>query len=245
MSVSSVSSASLLQSLQQARFSRSEGGADARSSPARFVSDGQNLPQVGAVSPARTSTSGAATTHYFSTEMLGSLLSLQYNGADPAASLFASADLDGDGALNADELSADMAAHAPPGVSVDTGDLASRMIADGDSDGDGQLSASEFAALKPPAGGPPGGAAPGGLSSLVQTIMGGGQASTSGDGRSLDPADTNKDGKVSMSELMAALQSTQAPTSTPSSEASDMLAKLLDQLSRGDQTTPSTVRTTA
>lgn len=226
MSISSVGASSLLQQMQQALFAKADANGDGQLSADEFNSIGQNLPQTGNSGRAEHHRGGAGGAANFSSETMGSLLSLQQSGSDRSAKIFASADADGDGTLTADELAADMAAHAPPGASADTAAMAADLVSQGDADGDGKLSSSEFTALEPPRGGPPPGPPPSDAAASDATASSGGATA-------YDPADTNQDGQVSMSELLAALQSAQGSLSGFSSDASDLLAKLLTSLASG------------
>ncbi|MBX3479825.1 MAG: EF-hand domain-containing protein [Caulobacter sp.] len=230
MSISGITSSASLLQMQQAMFSKADVNQDGQLSQDEFTAIGQKMPGGGKNGGAHHFSGRSSVNFGFSAETLGSLLSAQQSSNDStsrAAEIFAGADSDSDGVLTADELAADMAAHAPPGrEGVDTSDMAARMIADGDADGDGQLSAEEFASLRPP-GGPP----PGGSGSSIGTAS----SQDSGDeaGQTYDAADTNKDGTVSMSELLASLQSASSLASGFSTEAADLMSRLLESLSQG------------
>ena len=124
--------------------------------------------------------------------------------------------------MTADELATDMAAHRPPGRSGDAANMASKLMSRADADSDGVLSLDEFKSAAPPP--PPGG---GGKPQAANDQA----ASTS------DPLDTDGDGKVSMAELLASLQTTGEVQSGFSTEASDLLAKLIDQLTADSAST--------
>lgn len=223
MTLSSIGSSSPMLQLQQAMFSRADANSDGQLSSDEFLSIGQNLQGGGSSDPARPMRPGGETGANFASEMLSSLLSLQA-GPPSAEDLFAAAaaDGDGDGLLSAEELAADMTAHAPPGrEGVDAAERATAFLSMADADGDGALSSSEFEAARP-AGPPPGGPPP---SSAVAG------ASTGTEGESYDAADANQDGVVSMAELLTSLQASESRTSGFSSEASDLLRQLLDRLS--------------
>jgi Ca2+-binding EF-hand superfamily protein len=214
MSLSISGSSGFLQA-QQAMFARLDLNTDGSLSEDEFSALGQELPPAGGARQLR----GGGGHQGFSPETLGALLGVQQvSHADRAAEIFSNADADGDGSLTAEELSADMAAHAPPGLKdTDTSSRASDLVAAGDTDGDGALSAEEFTALKPsgpPRGGPP----PSETSSEAEEET------------TYDAADTNQDGTVSMSELLASLQSSSEATSGFDSEVSDLMAKLLEKL---------------
>lgn len=221
MTLSSIGSSSPMLQLQQAMFSRADANSDGQLSSDEFLSIRQNLQGGGSSDPARPMRPGGETGANFASEMLSSLLSLQA-GPPSAEDMFAAADGDGDGLLSAEELAADMAAHAPPGrEGVDAAERATAFLSMADADGDGALSASEFEAARP-VGPPPGGPTP---SSAVAG------ASTGPEGESYDAADANQDGVVSMAELLTSLQASESKTSGFSSEASDLLRQLLDRLS--------------
>ena len=136
--------------------------------------------------------------------------------------IFSGADSNSDGTLTADELAADMAAHAPRGDAsgTDAATRAADLVTKADADGDGALSLDEFKAAAPPPPPPPGGGQGPKEAATATTDA----ASTS------DPLDTNGDGKVSMAELLASLQTTESAASGVSTEAADLLAKLIAQL---------------
>lgn len=214
MTPASIGGSSALQQQLQAMFAKADLNTDGQLSSDEFLSIGQNLPEPGSSGRAPPLRGGGGGGENFSTATLSSLLSMQ---EDHAAEIFSGADSDGDGALTADELATDMAAHAPPGV--DSSDRAAELMTQADSDGDGALSLDEFKAAAPPPP-PGGGGAPKGASS----------AETAGTTDASDPLDTNGDGKVSMSELLASLQTTDSSESGFSTEAADLLAKLIEQL---------------
>lgn len=211
MSLSISGSSGFLQA-QQAMFAKLDLNTDGALSEDEFSAMGQNLPAQGGARQLR----GGGGCQGFTAETFGALIRVQQmSHADRAAEIFSNADTDGDGSLTAEELSADMAAHAPPGLEdADTATRASDLVAAGDTDGDGALSAEEFTALKPNRthGGPPPS-----------------QAATE-DETTYDAADANKDGAVSMSELLASLQSSSEAASGLDSEVSDLMARLLEKL---------------
>ncbi|MDP1632914.1 MAG: EF-hand domain-containing protein [Caulobacter sp.] len=209
----------MLQQLQQAMASRATGQRSANVS----ASIGQNVPGAGnsgSARPMRGSESGGAN---FSSETMGTLLSLQQTSGGRDAHLsemFAKADTNGDGNLTADELATDMAVNRQPGQADPTSQISEIMSA-ADSNGDGSLSLDEFKAgapKGPPPGPPPPPPPPP-------------SDSASSDETTTDPLDTNGDGKVSMSELLASLQTTDSAASGTASGASDLLARLIKQLS--------------
>lgn len=210
MSLSISGSSGFLQA-QQAMFAKLDLNTDGALSADEFTAIGQNMPpQEGA-----RQLKGGGGFQGFSAETLSALMGVQQTShADRAAEIFAGADADGDGSLTAEELSADMAAHAPPGAAgTDSASRAADMLSAGDTDGDGSLSAEEFTAMKPQGGPPPSGSASG-----------------EAEEESYDAADTNKDGTVSMSELLASLQSSNEVAAGFSSEVSDLMSKLLEKL---------------
>lgn len=211
MSLSISGSSGFLQA-QQAMFAKLDLNTDGSLSADEFSAIGQNMPSQGGARQLK----GGGGFQGFSAETLGALIGVQQmSHADRAAEIFSGADADGDGSLTADELTADMAAHAPPGMDgTDTASRAADLVSAGDADGDGVLSAEEFTALKPPQGGPP--------------PMGG--SGETEEEQTYDAADTNKDGTVSMSELLASLQSSNEVASGFSSDVSDLMARLLEKL---------------
>lgn len=202
---------SLLQQLQQAMFAKADVNADGQLSSDEFLSIGQNMPPPGKSGPAHAMRGRGGGGENFTAATMGALLSLQ---EDRSSEIFSNADSDGDGLLTADELATDMAAHGPPGRSGDATSMASDLVSRADADGDGVLSLDEFKSAAPP---PPG---RGGRAEIANDEA----ASRS------DPLDTDGDGKVSMAELLASLQTTDEVQSGFSTEASDLLAKLIDQL---------------
>lgn len=231
MSISSVGASSLLQQMQQALFAKADADGDGQLSSDEFLAIGQNLPSSGNNGPPPAHSGVGGGRQNFSSDTMGSLLSLQQSDdSDRAAKMFASADSDGDGTLTADELAADMAAHAPPGATGDTAAMAADLVAKADADGDGLLSSDEFAALKPRQGGPPPGGPPPSAASGSETTASTDSTTT------YDPADTNEDGQVSMSELLASLQTAESSLSGFSDDASDLFAKLLSSLAAGSET---------
>jgi Ca2+-binding EF-hand superfamily protein len=232
MTISSVGSSSLLQQLLQARAASSTQatGTDSTSSDP-FASIGQNLPSGGNKGSPPPMQGWSSSGQGFSADTLASLLGAQQTDqTDRAASMFAGADADGDGAVTSDELATAMAAHAPadlPSDAPSATDMASSMLSSGDSDGDGSLSLSEFQAMKPPSGGPhgAGGPPPG------PPPSGGSGDSGASSSASTDPADLNGDGVVSAAELAQTLTSASDQLGSDiSGDASDLMQKLLSQL---------------
>lgn len=220
MTISSVGGSSLMQQLQQAMFSRADANGDGQLSSDEFRSIGQDLQGGGKSGPARAMRGSVGFVANFGPEMMGAMLSMQ--AAPSAEDIFTGADADADGRLTSEELAADMAAHAPPGMEdVDTSQMAADLLADADSDGDGALSVDEFKAARP-SGPPPGG--PRGAWPI--------ESASSGDSpeQTYDAADANQDGVVSMAELLASLQSAEDKASGFSAEVSDLLQRLLDKL---------------
>lgn len=224
MTISSVGSSSLLQQLLQARATTQARTVDTDSTSSDpFASVGQDMPPGGKNGPPPPMRSWSSSGQGFDSDTLASLLSAQQT--ERAASMFAEADADGDGAVTSDELATAMAAHAPTDLPADApgaSDVAGSMLANGDSDGNGSLSLGEFQAMKPPggphgAGGPPPGPPPSG-------------GSDSGD-TSTDAADLNGDGVVSAAELAQTLTSASDQLGSDiSSDASNLMQKLLSQL---------------
>lgn len=217
----STGSSSLLQQLQQAMFARADVNTDGQLSSDEFLSIGQNMPPPGNSGPARALRGGGGGGENFTSATMSSLLSLQ---EDRSSEIFANADSDGDGLLTADELAADMAAHGPPGATGDTASMASDLVSRADADGDGVLSLDEFKSAAPPPPPPP----PGG----ARTEAANDEATAAA-----DPLDTDGDGKVSMAELLASLQTTDEVQSGFSTEASDLLARLIEQLTADSAST--------
>ena len=228
MTPASIGGSSALQQQLQAMFAKADLNTDGQLSSDEFLSIGQNLPQTGSSGRAPPLRGGVGGGENFSTATLSSLLSMQ---EAHAAEVFSGADADGDGALTADELATDMAAHAPPGV--DSSDRAAALMSQADSDGDGVLSLGEFKAAAPPP--PPPGGSP----------KGAGAADAAVTADAGDPLDTNGDGKVSMSELLASLQTTDSAEAGFSTDAADLLAKLIEQLTADTAGSASTTTTPA
>lgn len=217
----SISGGSGFLQAQQAMFAKLDLNTDGSLSEDEFSAIGQNMPSQGGARQLK----GGGRFQGFSPETLGALIGVQQMSHQVrAAEIFSGADADGDGSLTAEELSADMAAHAPPGMEgTDSTSRAADLVSAGDTDGDGALSAEEFTALKPPEtqgtrGPPPGGPPPTGGSGETEEEA------------TYDAADTNKDGTVSMSELLASLTSSNDVAAGFSSEVSDLMAKLLEKL---------------
>jgi Ca2+-binding EF-hand superfamily protein len=229
--------------MQKAMFSKADVNADGQLSQDEFSAIGQKTPEGGNKGSASQLTGSSSASFNFSSETLGALLSaLQSDSSSTtrAAEMFSGADSDADGSLTAEELAADMASHAPPGTEgTDSTDMAAKMIAGGDSDGDGALSSDEFAAMTPPGGPPPGGPPPGGPPPSGGSTSSSTSEDSSTETTSYDAADTNQDGTVSMSELLASLQSASAVASGFSTEASDLMSKLLETLSAAGATSAS------
>ncbi|MDB5438754.1 MAG: putative signal transduction protein with EFhand domain [Caulobacteraceae bacterium] len=227
MSVGSISSSTVLQQLQQMLFSKADANGDGQLDPAEFASVGQNLPR------GKNASGGTSAAQLLSSQSLGSLLSAQMRPPSPAA-MFASADVDGDGKVSADELKAGMAKHAPPGA--DVSGHADKLLARLDTDGDGAISQTEFAAMKPPHGGGHGG--PRGAGGPPKAAAGG-----SGQDQAYDPLDTNQDGTVSPEELAAGLSSVLTQLGNDlNADPLASLKSLLDKLSNnGDGAAASTV----
>lgn len=215
MNLSSIGGSSSLLQMQQAMFSRADANSDGQLSSDEFQSIGQKLQGGGSSDQARPMRPGGPGGANFASETMGSLLALQAQRPS-AEEIFAGADADSDGRLTAEELAADLAAHAPPGrEDVDTTDRAAAFLSRADSDGDGALSASEFEAARP-SGPPPGGS---------------GAAATEQESGGYDAADTNQDGVVSMAELLTSLQASESKASGFTTEVTDLLRQLLDKLS--------------
>lgn len=229
MNLNSIGSSSSLQQLQQAMFAKADANGDGQLSSDEFLSIGQKLQGEGNSGSAREMRGRVGGGGDFASATMGSMLSLQEMQSAheaKAAEIFTGADADGDGALTAEELAADMAAHAPPGVGGDTADMAAGLIAQADSDGDGTLSVDEFRAARP-SGPPPGGAGARPAGSEEE------------EDASADPLDTNGDGTVSMSELLASLQTVDPSEGGFAAEASDMLSQLVAKLTEETSSTVS------
>lgn len=228
MSLSISGSSGFLQAQQaqkaQAMFAKLDLNTDGSLSQDEFTAPfsgvgGQNVPEKGSARQLK----GGGGFQGFSAETLGALIGAQQmSQTDRSAEIFAGADAEGDGSLTAEELSADMAAHAPPGAEgTDSASRAADFLAAADSDGDGALSSEEFSAMKPQGGPPPGGPPPAGGSTSTAEAE---------EEKTYDAADTNQDGTVSMSELLASLQSSSEVAEGFSTQASDLMSKLLEQL---------------
>lgn len=211
MNTGSIGGSAALQQQMQAMFARMDVNADGQLSSDEFQSIGQNLPSPGSSDRARPMRGGGEN---FASATMGSLLAMQ---EDRSVEIFSGADADGNGSLTADELASDMAAHAPPGAPADAdrSGMAADLVTRADSDGDGALSLDEFKAAAPPPGG---GSGPKGAGPTEEATI------------ESDPLDTNGDGKVSMSEFLASLQTTDATDTSFSTEAADLLARLIEQL---------------
>lgn len=242
MNIASLGGSSMLQQMQQAMFSKLDVNSDGQLSSDEFSSIGQNMPGPGKSGSATSMRGGGFGGANFSSETLGSLLSVQESDASRdarSAEIFSGADADGEGSLTAEELAADMAAHAPPGASgsADTSSMASDLISNADSDGDGALSLDEFKAAAPsgppPGGPPPGGPPPSGSADSEDS-------SSSTTSSSTNALDTNGDGKVSMSELLTSLQSVDESSDGFSAEVSDLLSQLLEKLTSATGTSSTT-----
>lgn len=233
MTISSLGSSSLSRPLLQARASASTQATDGGAAlGAALAQVGQNLPSGGRNGPPPPMQGWSSAGQGFGADTLASLLDVQQTDqGDRAASMFADADADGDGAVTSDELATAMAAHAPSDLPADAPsatDMASNMLSNGDVDGDGSLSLGEFQALKPPHGGPPPGPPP---------SDGSGDAAAPSDASSdasTNAADLNGDGVVSADELAQTLTSAADSLGADiSSDASDLMQKLLSQLAGG------------
>jgi len=228
MNLNSIGSSSSLQQLQQAMFAKADANDDGQLSSDEFLSIGQKLQGEGNSGSAREMRGRVGGGGDFASATMGSMLSLQEMQSRreaKATEIFTGADADGDGALTAEELAADMAAHAPPGAGGDTAEMAAGLIAAADSDGDGALSVDEFKAARPSGPPPGGGAKPAG--------------SEEEEDASTDPLDTNGDGTVSMSELLASLQTVDPAEGGFSAEASDMFSQLIAKLTEDTSSTVS------
>lgn len=233
MNISSVGNAALLQEMRQAMFSKADANGDGQLSSDEFQSIGQDLQGGGKSGPPRAMRGEGGFAANFASAMMGSLLSMQE--APPSAEdIFTSADADADGKLTAEELAADMAAHAPPGwEGVDHTEMAASLLTDADSDGDGALTLEEFEAARP-SGPPPDGP----RMTISFESASTDEVTEAAEETTYDAADTNQDGVVSMSELLASLQSAESQASGFSTEVSDLLRQLLDKLmSETDSTT--------
>ncbi|MDB5441120.1 MAG: Calcium-binding EF-hand-containing protein [Caulobacteraceae bacterium] len=249
MNVGSTSSATLLQQLQQSLFSNADANSDGNLSLSEFDSIGQNVQGGGNSPPSGTTDASSLLTASALTALLALQQQNQSSGTSQTAGAsapangkpslderFANADTNGDGEISADELTAVMAKHAPPGAataSSDATDASAKVLAKLDTDGDGQISKSEFAAMKPHGGhhhhGPP-------PASDTTTTA----SSSDSSSKTFDPADTNKDGTVSAAELAASLTSSLAHAGADvSSDDLASLSKLLDQLSANSSSSPS------
>jgi len=212
MTVSSVGSSSLtqqLRQLQQSMFTTADADSDGALSLSEFQSIGQKV-QGGGDRPAPPPMSGqGGPGGNFSGDTLRSLMSVQMLGSD-AGSILSSGDTDADGLMSADEISSALAANAPEqakGLGLE-GKMAEDMISALDSDADGALSSDEIAsglssaqsAMQGMRGPPPGGPPPSDATGQSASSSSASSASTSYDTR-----DTNEDGTVSGSELLASL----------------------------------------
>jgi Ca2+-binding EF-hand superfamily protein len=144
--------------------------------------------------------------------------------------LFTSLDSDSDGNLTESELESGLAQQKPPAPNLLSSDMLSEFFTATDQDGDGALTEEEFvtalennkASAPPPPPAPPlqggrGGTAP--------------QEESSGASQIYDSLDTNKDGTVSLDELMAASESEEddEESSSLSSSDSDALTRQFTQ----------------
>lgn len=245
MSLSSVGGSAILQQLQAAMFKSADVNNDGELSSDEFSSLGQNLQAGGNNGQVSITLSFSLPAQNFSGDTLSSLLDAQHQSH--AEKMFASADADGDGKVTAKELTADLEAHAPKDASgaPAAADMAAAMMKEGDTDGDGALSLDEMKALKPRGGGhhgghggpPPAGVAEGASASST---------SASPTNATYDPADANKDGRVSAAELIASLQSASANGADVSASSSfGLLAKLLSKLTEGSGSTTGAATVTA
>lgn len=244
MTLSSVGGSAVLQQLQAAMFKSADVNNDGQLSSDEFASLGQNLQGAGDNAQVSITLSFSSPAQNFSSDTLSSLLDAQQSRhAEHAEKMFASADKDGDGKVTAEELTADLEAHAPKDADASgapsAADMAAKMIKDGDTDGDGSLSLDEMKAMKPPGGhhGGPGG--PGGMGGPPPAGAASSADSTSSSSStSYDPADTNKDGTVSADELIASLTSAASGSNLSSSNSFDLLSQLLSKLTAGATSTP-------
>jgi len=215
MTVSSVGSSSLtqqLRQLQQSMFTTADADSDGSLSLSEFQSIGQNV-QGGGDRPTAPPMGGSGGPGgNFSGDTLRSLMSVQMLGSD-AGSILSSGDADADGLMSADEISTALAANAPEqakGLGLEA-KMAEDMIAALDSDADGALSSDEIAtglssaqsAMQGMRGPPPGGPPPSDADG--QSASASASSSASGSSTSYDTRDTNEDGTVSASELLASL----------------------------------------
>ena len=225
MNLNSIGGSSSLQQLQQAMFAKIDANGDGQLSSDEFLSIGQKLQGGGNSGAAREMRGRVGGGGDFASATMGSMLSLQemQSRREARAEIFTGADSDGDGALTAEELAADMAAHAPRGADGDTTEMAAGLIAQADADGDGALSVDEFKAARPPAPPPGGGMGP--TASTEDTIA--------------DPLDTDGDGTVSMSELLASLQTVEEDEGGFSAEVSDLFSQLIAKLTEETTSTVS------
>lgn len=237
MSLSSVSGSSLMQQLQQAMFKSADVNNDGQLSSDEFSAIGQDLQGDGKNSQVSTTLSASSPAQNFSSDMLSSLLSAQHDSH--AEKMFASADANGDGQVTAEELTADLTAHAPKDAAgaPAASDVAAAMIKVGDTNGDGSLSLDEMKTMKPHGGhhGGHGGPPPAEASS---SSSGASSTSSSASSASFDPADTNKDGTVSSSELIASLQTASSGSGAQATASSsfNLLAQLLSKLTAATTT---------
>jgi Ca2+-binding EF-hand superfamily protein len=136
------------------------------------------------------------------------------------AELFQNTDSDSDGSLTLDEFKAG----APDGQAPEGAPSLDEIFAQADTNGDSILSEDEFTAAlsggpqgaggPPPGGPPPGGAA------------GSGEEESA----SYDPLDTNKDGQVSIDELLSSYES----SDTEDSSSSDLIKQFLETIDQDD-----------
>ena len=258
MNVGSTSTTTLLQQLQQSLFSNADANGDGNLSLSEFDSIGQNVQGTGNSTPSGTTDASSLLTASALTALLALQQQSQSNGQSSGVGQtsgasstpptggppsldqrFANADTNGDGEISADELTADMAKHAPPGASTtssDAADASAKVLAKLDTNGDGQISKSEFAAMKPHGGHHHHGAP---QASDTTTA-----SSSDSSSQTFDPADTNKDGTVSAAELAASLTSSLANAGKDiTTDALASLSKLLDQLSANSSSSTSSSTT--
>ncbi|WP_419317613.1 EF-hand domain-containing protein [Caulobacter sp. ErkDOM-E] len=199
-----------MRQLQQSMFTTADADSDGALSLTEFQSIGQKVQGGGDRPPAPPMGGQGGPGGNFSGDTLRSLMSVQILGSD-AGSILGSGDTDADGLMSADEISTALAANAPEqakGLGLE-GKMAQDMISALDSDADGALSSDEIAsglssaqsALQGMGGPPPGGPPPSEVAGQSASASSG----ASGSSTTYDTRDTNEDGTVSASELLASL----------------------------------------